>query len=161
MCCSWQTFEKFRATCSEHYGLDAAHYYTATGLAWNAALRMSRVSLELINDVDMYHFVENGIQDGISMITTRHAQANSPSFPDTYDASLPNLNRIYLDASNLYGWEMSQPLPTPDSDSSGRIRSRNWDSYPMMLKMDIYLKWISATLIIYKIRRTTTHSPES
>ena len=30
------------------------------------------------------------------MISTRHAQANSPSFPDTYDASLPNQNLIYL-----------------------------------------------------------------
>ena len=46
------------------------------------------------------------------MISTRHAQANSPSFPDTYDSSLPNQNLIYLDANNLYGWAMSQSLPT-------------------------------------------------
>ena len=37
---------------------------------------------------------------------------NSPSFPDTYDSSLPNQNIIYLDANNLYGWAMSQSLPT-------------------------------------------------
>ena len=29
-------FEKFRATCLAHYSLDAAHYYTAPGLAWDA-----------------------------------------------------------------------------------------------------------------------------
>ena len=29
-----------------------------------------------------------------------------------YDASRPNVNLIYLDANNLYGWDMSQPLPT-------------------------------------------------
>ena len=46
------------------------------------------------------------------MISTRHAQANSPSFPDTYDSSLPYQNLIYLDANNLYGWEMSPSLPT-------------------------------------------------
>ena len=51
----------------------------------------------------MYHFVENSIRGGISMISTRHAQANSPSFLDTYDSSLPNQNLMYLDANNLYG----------------------------------------------------------
>ena len=29
-------FEKFRSECMEGYGLDAAHYYTAPGMAWNA-----------------------------------------------------------------------------------------------------------------------------
>ena len=46
------------------------------------------------------------------MISTRHAQANSPSFSDMYDSSLPNQNLIYLDANNLYGWAMPQSLPT-------------------------------------------------
>ena len=71
---------------------------------------MSRVDLQLITDVD--HFVENRIRGGISMISTSHAQANSPSFPDTYDSSLPNKNLIYLDANNLYEWPMSLSLPT-------------------------------------------------
>ena len=60
----------------------------------------------------MYHFVENSIRGGISMISTRHAQANNPSFPATYDARLPRKDLIYLDANNLYGWAMSQSLPT-------------------------------------------------
>ena len=68
-------FEKFCAT-------GAVHYYTAPGLAWDAALRMSCVSLELVTDV-------NSNQGGISMISTRHAQDNSPSFCNTYDDSLP------------------------------------------------------------------------
>ena len=93
-------FEKFRTP-----SLDPVHYYTTPGLAWDASLRMSRVDLQLITDVDMYHFVENS---GISMISTRHAQANSPSILDTYDSSLPNQNLIYLDANNLYGLTMSQ-----------------------------------------------------
>ena len=105
-------FEKFRTTCLEYYSLDPVHYYTTPGLAWDAALRMSRVDLQLITDIDMYHFVENSIRGGISMISTHHAQANSPSFPDTYDPSLPNQNLIYLDANNLYGWAMSQSLLT-------------------------------------------------
>ena len=73
---------------------------------------MSRVDLQLITDVDIYHFVESSIRGGISMISTRHAQANSPSFPDTYDSSLPNQNLINLDANNVHGWAKSQSLPT-------------------------------------------------
>ena len=101
-------FEKFRATCLEHYGLDAVHYYTTPGLACDAALRVPCVSLELNTDVDMYHFVDNSIRGGI---TTCYARVNVPTLP-AYDATLPNLNLIYLDANNLYGWAMSQPLAT-------------------------------------------------
>ena len=44
--------ENFRAICLTYYILDAVHYYTAPGLAWDAALRMTHVSLELITDID-------------------------------------------------------------------------------------------------------------
>ena len=43
-------FEKFRRTCLEFYNLDPLHYYTTHGLAWDAALRMLRVDLQLITD---------------------------------------------------------------------------------------------------------------
>ena len=101
---------KFRASCLAH-SLDAVLYCTALGLAWDAALKMTHVSLELITDIDMYHFLENSIRGGISMITIRHTQAKSPTLPGN-DASRPHVNLIYLDANNLYGWAMSQPLPT-------------------------------------------------
>ena len=94
-------FEKFRKTCLEFYSLDPLHYYTTPGLAWDAALRMSRVDLWLIADKEMYHFVENTIRGGISMSSTRHAQANKPSFTVTYDANLPSHDLVYLDANNL------------------------------------------------------------
>ena len=60
----------------------------------------------------MYNFVENSIRGGISMISTRHAHANNPFFPNTYNANLPKQNLVYLDANNLYGWAMLQSLPT-------------------------------------------------
>ena len=63
--------------------LATIHCYTTPGLAWDTALRMSHIDLQLITDNDMYNFVENNIRGGISMISTRHAQANTPSFPAT------------------------------------------------------------------------------
>ena len=45
------------------------------------------------------------------MITTRYARANAATLP-AYDASRRNVNLLYLDANNLYGWSMSQMLLT-------------------------------------------------
>ena len=87
-------FEKFRATCLEYYSLDPVHYYTIPGFAWDAALRMSRVDLQLTTEVDRYHFVENRIRGGVSMISTRHAQADSPSFPDMIPAFATRRNQF-------------------------------------------------------------------
>ena len=105
-------FEKFRRTCLDFYSLDPLHYYTTPGLAWDAALRMSRVDLELITDENIHNLIENSIRGGISMISTRHVRANNSTIPDTNDSNLPDHNLIYLDANNLYGCAMSQFLPT-------------------------------------------------
>ena len=105
-------FEKFRRTCLDFYSLDPLHYYTTPGLAWDAALRMSSVELELITDENIYNLIENSIRGGNSMISTRYARANNPSFPSTYDDKLPRQDLIYLDANNIYGCAVSQFLTT-------------------------------------------------
>ena len=105
-------FEKFRRTCLKFYKLDPQHYYTTPGLAWDAALRMSHVDLQLITDENMYNFIVNSISGGISMISTRHAKANNPTIQDTYDSNLPNQNLIYLDA-NKFIWMTNVAVSTP------------------------------------------------
>lgn len=47
---------------------------------------------------------------GISVITHRHAKGNNPFLGD-YNPGEPTSYILYLDANNLYGWVMSQPLP--------------------------------------------------
>ena len=103
-------FERFRCACLSDYVLDPLHYCTTSGLAWDAALKMSRVKLELITDINMYTFIEQSIRGGISMISSRYA-ANLPDIVKELRTHL-----IYLDANNLYGWAMCQYLPT-DSNS--------------------------------------------
>ena len=41
-------FETFRTTCLEHFAIDPAHFYTSPGLAWQACLKKTEVSLELL-----------------------------------------------------------------------------------------------------------------
>ena len=107
-------FENFRGVCMENYHLDPAWYYTAPGLAWDAALKITEVELELLSDPDMLLMIEKGIRGGISMISNRHGKANNSYMGDEYDDKRATKYITYLDANNLYGWAMCKPLPTRD-----------------------------------------------
>ena len=63
-------FESFPNTCLEYYHLDPAHFCTAPGLAWQAALKMTGVKLELLTDIDMHLMIEKGLRGGISVISS-------------------------------------------------------------------------------------------
>ena len=104
-------FEKFRATCLHHYKLDPAHYYTSPGLAWDACLKETGQQLELLNDYDMLMMIEKGIRGGISHISKRYAEANN-KYMSNYNPDKESTFIQYLDANNLYGWAMTQQLPT-------------------------------------------------
>ena len=104
--------ENFRDICFKNYNLDPAHYYTAPGLAWDAALKGTKVELELLPDMDMLLMVEKGIRGRVSIISNRYGKANNKYMGDRFDDSKPSKYISYLDANNLYGWAMSKSLPT-------------------------------------------------
>ena len=104
-------FENFRKTCMEHYNLDPAHYFTSPGLAWDACLKETGQQLQLLVDYDMLLMFERGIRGGITHISKRYAEANN-KYMKNYNPEKPSSYIQYLDANNLYGWAMSQPLPT-------------------------------------------------
>ena len=104
-------FENFRATCFHHYNLDPAYYYTSPGLAWDACLKEIVQELQLLHDYDMLMMFERDIRGGITHISKRYAEANN-KYMDNYDPSKPTTYIQYLDTNNLYGWAMSQSLPT-------------------------------------------------
>ena len=109
---SANVFESFRNVCLDNYGLDPAHFYTAPGLAWKACLKKTGVNLELLKDPDMLLMFERGIRGGVTQSVHRWAIANNPYMGCEYDPLRPTNYLQYLDANNLYGWAMSQPLPT-------------------------------------------------
>ena len=104
-------FENFRKTGLKHYNLDPAHYYTSPGLAWDACLKETGQELQLLHDYDMLMMFERGIRGGISHISKRYAEANNKYMKD-YNPDEESTYIQYLDAKNLYGWAMSQSLPT-------------------------------------------------
>ena len=104
-------FENFRKTCLQYYKLDPCHYFTSPGLSWDAMLKMTNIQLELMTDIDMFQFIEKGMRGGISYITNRYGKANN-KYMREYNEKAPSKYIMYLDANNLYGWAMSQYLPT-------------------------------------------------
>ena len=104
-------FENFRKTCLKRYNLNPAHYYTSPGLAWDACLKETGQNLELLTNYDMLMMIERGIRGGISHISKRYAEANNKYMKD-YNSDKETSYIQYLDANNLYGWAMSQRLPT-------------------------------------------------
>ncbi|XP_065654802.1 uncharacterized protein LOC136081417 [Hydra vulgaris] len=130
-------FENFRNVCMNCYKLDPAWYYTSPGLARDAALKKTKIKLELLNDCDMILMIKKGIRGGISMISNRLVTSNNKYMGDEYDQSKPSRFIQYLDANNLYGWAMSKPLPTHGFKWVVENEIENWKSIPCILEVDL------------------------
>ena len=90
-------------------------------------LKETKEELKLLKDYDMLMMFEKGIRGGISHISKRYACANNKYMND-FDVSKPSTFIQYRDANNLYGWAMSQKLPT------GGFKWMNVDK-PSVLKL--------------------------
>ena len=103
-------YEKFRDKCIEIYGLDPSYFLSAPGLEWQACLKKTNVNLESLTDVDMLLIIESGIRGGMCQSAHRYAKANN-KYMNNYGKSIESSYLMYLDANNLYGWEMSKKSP--------------------------------------------------
>ena len=134
-------FENFRKTCLQYYKLDPCHYFTSPGLSWDAMLKMTDIKLELMVDIDMFQFIEKGMRGGISYIANRYGKANN-KYMKNYDEKAPSKYIMYLDANNLYGWAMSQYLPTGNFKwlSQNQIEKTNLGKYTENSKKGLILE---------------------
>ena len=103
-------FEQFRNVCLEVYKLDPADFCTTPGLALEACLKLTRVELELLTDIDMVLMFENGMRGGTSQAIQRYASANNKYMPN-YNSKVKSTYLMHVDANNLYVWAMSKKLP--------------------------------------------------
>ena len=134
-------FENFRKTCLQYYKLDPCHYFTSPGLSWDAMLKMTNIKLELMTDIDMFQFIEKGMRGGTSYIANRYGEANN-KYMKTYNEKAPSKYIMYLDANNLYGWAMSQYLPTGNFKwlSQNQIEKTNLGKYTENSKKGLILE---------------------
>ena len=103
-------FQKFINTCLKYFVLDPCQYFSSPELSWDAMLKMTKIELELISDIDMYLFVEKGMRGAISYIAKRFNKANN-TYMQSYDISNPSKFIMYFDESNLHGWGLSPCFP--------------------------------------------------
>lgn len=106
-----EVFENFRTTSLKQYSLDPLHYISMPHFAFDAALLMTGIKLELMIDIDQILFVKEGIRGGVSMISHRYSKAHNPLI-DSNDTKMDHDKYIiYADINNLYGYAMSEHLP--------------------------------------------------
>ena len=91
--------------------LDPEKFISVPGVTFQAALKMTKVELDLLTDIYMLLMVEKGIREGIRNAVHRHAKDNNKYMQDS-DENKESLYLNYWDLNNSYGWAMSQKLPT-------------------------------------------------
>ncbi|GIY47828.1 uncharacterized protein CDAR_293691 [Caerostris darwini] len=103
-------FTSFRKKSMHYYDLDSIYFVTSAELTWNAGLKFTKVELQLLSNVNDYIWFESQMRGGICFLGKRYIKANN-SYVEDYDKNKPHIYIVALDANNLYGYVMSQPLP--------------------------------------------------
>ena len=103
-------FENFRYLCLKDYDLDPTYFVSTPSLAFEAMLKLTKVKIELLTDIDMVLMTEKAIRAGLTRVVRKHGIANNKYLP-TYDKTKKSALLQYLDANNLYGYAIDQKLP--------------------------------------------------
>ena len=99
------------------------------------------VTLELLTDPGVHLFIEKRLRGGISVICNRYSKANN-KYIDDYNPNEKSKFIMYLDANNLYGWSMTQYLPSGkfkffDTENFDVSKVEDDDKYGYILKIDL------------------------
>ena len=103
-------FNGFRDLAYDVYKLDPAHYVTAPSLSWSAAMKVTKVNLEIIKDIDMSLFIDKVIVGGYAAVVEHFAKANN-KYLESYDPEKPTSYIFSTDCTNEYGAAMKKFLP--------------------------------------------------
>lgn len=92
----------FCETVFKNHLIDPSTVLGAPSLAWQAALKSSKIFLEPYRDVETYELFRDNIRGGYTNVIKRYAKEGEE-------------NKIqYYDINALYSWAMTQPLPHGD-----------------------------------------------
>jgi hypothetical protein len=113
----------FRASFRQITQIDPLHYLGIAGAAFNGVLKQSKAKFELITKESMpgkqphqlMELINGNISGGLSYAFIPHSVANNHRCAD-FDPSKPTIWLGSLDATNLYGWCMCQPLPVGEDE---------------------------------------------
>ena len=93
-------FEKFVNVSTKEYKINPLYCVSLPGYTYQCALKYTKFKLQTLQDKDLILLIENNIRGGISSVMS-----------DRYVKSDENNKILYADATNLFGYSMSQFLP--------------------------------------------------
>ena len=94
-------FESFIQSATKSYGINPLYIYSSPGYTWKVDLKQTKIKLDYTKEKELLPLLEKNIRGGISSVMgPRYVESNK------------NKQILHIDASNLYGWAMCQPLPT-------------------------------------------------
>ena len=105
-----EVFENSRNICVKIYNFGPGKFLSAPRLAWQAALKKTKVKLDVLTDIDMLLMVEKNIRRGICHSIYRYVKANN-KYMKYYDQNKESSYLQCWDVNDLYCWAMSQKLP--------------------------------------------------
>ena len=126
-------FQNYIDTCKKAYGINPLYTYSTPSFTWKAGLEMTGVKLDYITDDKLRLLLENNMRGGPSYcMGSRHVKRG--------DRRL-----VYEDMNNLYGWSMSQYLPTGDfpeikvtrSSVKTILRTQDIDEHGFLIECDL------------------------
>ena len=112
-------FEKLINISINEYDINPLYCVSLPGYTWQCGLRCTGKDPQTLQDRDMILLLENNIRGGISSV-----------MGDRYIQSDENKNILYIDAKNLYGHSMSEPLPYDESKFDNNVKLEDILSTP-------------------------------
>ena len=135
------------------YEFDPAKFLSTPELAYQAALKKSKVRSYFLTDINMLLKIEKLIWGGICHSIYQYAKANNKYMKD-YDKNKESSCIQYWDVNNLYGRNISQKLPVNNFKWIKDSSQFNEDFTKIIMKKvvkDVFLNLMFNILKIYII----------
>ena len=126
-------FQNYIDTCKIAYGINPLYSFSTPSFTWKAGLKMTGVKLDYITDEKISLLLENIMRGGASScMGNRYVKRGERKI-------------VYEDMTNLYGWSMSQYLPTGDfraikvtrSSLKTILRTPDKDEHGFLIECDL------------------------
>lgn len=96
-------FEEFRRVALNEDKLDPVHFVSLPAMSFKSAFKMTKETIHLLKDPEMYNLFERGIRGGLTFVNKHFIQSETDG--DNH------IHLKYYDQNNLYGSALSKPLP--------------------------------------------------
>lgn len=129
------------------YLLDPCHYLSAPHYAFDCALKLSNVKIDLFHkgEEDKYEFINKSIRGGISTLgSTRYVKSNNKYMGEKFDSNVIPKYILYCDKNSLYGSIMLNemlPISNYEWESTDKLQNYNYFlNYPQNANYSYFLE---------------------